>query len=114
MDVWGLAFWGLLGSLVYAGPRLVVGLSEGPPRPWVPWAEAVMSLVVGTVGAAAFTEVTAEVLHLTGASNLRAIAVAGGMAANPVAPAAVKLIEGGVLRFLHAPVAMPSDPKERK
>lgn len=114
MSIGGFAFWGLLGAFVYAAPRLLVTLSEiqTAGRRWLPWAEFVLALTFGPIGAAAFTPIGSDMVGWKGAANLRALALMIGMVANPIAPAVVHLVTDQILRRLSAPLK-PVHPRKR-
>lgn len=92
------AVWGLLGAVIYAGPKLTTCLyaSEEPrhmPRCAI---EAATALVTGTVAAAAFAPWIARYIHAPTAQDLRAIAAAVGMLANTTAPTIIRFLSSWV------------------
>jgi hypothetical protein len=112
VGILGFAIWGFLGSFVYAAPRLVVSLSDARParRPWLPWAEFVVALLVGPIGSAGFADLVAITIHQDKPADLRAIGLVIGMVANPVAPAIVHLVGENILHRLNAPLKTRKAP----
>lgn len=113
MDVRGFAIWGVMGAFVYAAPRLLVSLSDQKPdrRAWMPWAEFVIAITIGAIGAAACSGLVASTIHQTQSADLRAIGLIVGMVANPVAPAIVHLVGENILHRLNAPLK-PVKPRK--
>jgi hypothetical protein len=105
MDLWVTAFWGALGAFVYAAPRLLIllGGKVDSHRLWAGALEFAVSLAIGPIGAAGFTEFIASSLHQSGSAPHRAIAVVLGMIANPVSPTIVQTLGTGIVRRLGAP-----------
>ena len=88
------AFWGLLGAIIYAAPKLVscVYSAESRSHSTRCCAEALVALVIGAIGAAAFEPWIDSYLHGSGAQNTRAMSAVIGMLANSTAP--------GIIAFL--------------
>lgn len=113
MGIWGFCVWGLGGSFIYAAPRVLVSLSDSARerKAWAPWAELLIALAMGPIGAAGFTGLVAATIHQTGVADLRAIALTIGMVANPVAPAIIHLVGDNILHRLNAPLK-PIKPRK--
>jgi hypothetical protein len=111
----GLAVWGLLGAFGYAGPRLIVALSEAPQNRWKPWADFIVTLAIGTIGAAGFVDLVSHLMHWqSDVSNQRALAVVIGLLSNPVAPAVVKAGPALALRLIGASPVLAGSAKVRE
>jgi len=111
MGLYGLAFWGLLGAFVYGAPRLIVALSEANGRRWAAWAEFVVALVIGLIGAMAFVDLVAGWLGWRGDSDERALAVVIGLIANPASPTVVKVATDQLVRRLDPSGGGPNSGK---
>jgi hypothetical protein len=98
VEVWTLAFWGVLGGFAYAGPRLLVAVTW--ERLAKPLGEFTLSLIIAPIGAAGFTIPIAHVVHQSSVDDLRAIAVILGMISNPIAPSLVYLFGTAIVRRL--------------
>lgn len=94
------AFWGFLGALMYAGPRVIAGVFTRRERglgPWEPILEFVAAVFVGTVTAEAFTAWALQHFKLEEPHHLRGVGVMLGLLANPAAPRVVDLVAGRLL-----------------
>lgn len=107
-DVFALpAFWGFAGAFAYAAPQFssCIFASTVGGGSWVRrMFDFVVSLVIGTIAAAAGAELIQEVFHIPGSQWMRAISTIMGLLANPVAPKIVKWAPDALLdrasRFL--------------
>ncbi len=90
------AFWGLLGAIVYAAPRLTgcIYSTEGRGHLARCCIESATALVVGTIAAAAFVPALATLGHVTAPEIIRASSAAIGLLANPWLPAFIKRATG--------------------
>lgn len=105
MSLAAWAFWGFLGAFVYAAPRFLLVWSEGWKKSLrLAFAEFLVALATGPIGAAGFGPVIAVTIHRTDDASSRAVAIVLGMLANPMAPKVVSLVGGNVMRWLGAPL----------
>ncbi len=108
IDVTGLpAFWGFLGAIIYAAPRLTTCLyaEAGTAHFRRCLTEAVTALLVGTASTAAFSPFLAGYIHATTHQAADALAAMIGMLANVSGPTIIKGIgtlmsPGGLVQFL--------------
>lgn len=84
------ATWGGAGAFIYAAPRWLACAVPKPGAAWSCTMEALVSIAVGVISAAAFSHWLLAFLHQRPA-DLPAVAAMVGLLANPVAP---KLVEG--------------------
>lgn len=93
------AWWGFLGAILYAGPRLTPCIfnPEHPHSLWVCLFEFLLALMIGAVGAAAFTPWLLASLHHEGVPELRAISTLVGLSANQ--PKVLDLLGGRLVRL---------------
>ena len=93
------AFWGLLGSIVYAGPRLTACIYARESQGHVAkcFADAFTALVVSTISAAAFVPWVGVYLHATASEDIKAMSAVVGMLANGTTPAIIDFLRDVVL-----------------
>lgn len=95
--------WGLLGALIYAGPRLTACLftrQTGEHRAWGCLLEFGLAMLIGAIAAEAFGPWVQEFLQRKGHHELRAICAMLGLLANPMAPRVIDALSGRVLKAM--------------
>lgn len=100
-EILSVAIWGFLGAFVYAAPKLVACIYSAKTNGtgWTLCAATfVVAILTGPIMAAAFVPAIAEIIARTGDHDMRALATAAGMIANPIAPDLVKRMSGRVLK----------------
>lgn len=99
------AVWGVAGAFVYAAPRLIACLitcREKGDKPWLCLAEFVVSLIIGAIGAAAFSTVAMGLAHM---KDVNAASALTGMLVNPVAPKLIGAAGAIMSSVIESPLA---------
>jgi Na+/H+-dicarboxylate symporter len=88
------AFWGFLGAIIYAAPKMTTCLfaEAGSAHLRRCLIEGLTALLIGTVAAAAFQPWLGGYLHATTPQDTKAMSAMIGMLANTVAPGVIKLL----------------------
>lgn len=98
MVLWGA--WGLAGAFVYASPRLLVKLGNETltaRQAIMAVIETVIALIIGPIIAAGIGPAVAAHLGFVTYEANCAIAVMGGMLANPLGPLVIKAVQAGIV-----------------
>lgn len=99
------AVWGVLGAFAYAGPRLLPCLTsahDGGRKPWACVGEFVICLIIGGIGAGAFS---ALAINLTHVKDVNAVAAFIGLLANPCVPRVTGAAPALLSAMLESPLA---------
>ena len=93
------AFWGALGSVIYAVPRLTACVYSGEPPVHIRrcYVEGITAVMVGTITAAAFQPWLAGYLHAAAPKDARAMSFVIGMLANTTAPGVINFLSQTIL-----------------
>ena len=98
------AWWGFLGALIYAAPRLSACLfaAQQTEGHWVQCGfEFAVSLTIGAIAAGIFGPwIGASILQATDPAQTRVITATIGLLANPIAPRIIDVLSGRVLQML--------------
>jgi hypothetical protein len=96
------AFWGFLGAVIYAAPKMTTCFFAEAGRAHLRRCliEGVTALLIGTVAAAAFQPWIAGYLHATTPAASQAMSAMIGMLANTVAPGVIRVLADTALARL--------------